>query len=729
MSPGINLNMVVLGVSNCRANWILSKCRAGAWPVPTPTNLWLKREILFAPRHWVFHLKQREKTRPFPRFHPFGNHERPTVSPQARNFPPKQMLTSSSLPVARSRRFCGPLSTLCALLFAAVSFGAAEERPNILWLTSEDHGPQLGSYGDRIARTPNLDALAARGMLFKRVWATAPVCAAARTTIISGMLAPSLGAEHMRSEVAMPAGMKMFPQLLREAGYYCTNQAKEDYNLTKPGQVWDVSSKQAHWKNRPAGHPFFAVFNATESHESQINKRPHRAIVDPAAIRVPAYHPDTPEVRRDWAQYYDQVSVVDRIAGERLKELAEAGLEENTIVFYYADHGAGMPRSKRWPSNSGLQVPMIVYFPPKWRHLAPDEYAPGARSDRLVSFVDLAPTVLSLAGIPPPSKLPGRPFAGRYQTSGPAFLHGFRGRMDERYDFVRSVTDGRFVYLRNYHPHRSQAQHVNTQFENATTQVWGRRFETGELNDAQTIFWRTPKASEEFYDLQNDPDEVRNLSGSAEHRAVLEKLRAELRANASRTRDLGFLSEAEMHTRAGKKSPRDALATDATYPFAQIFIAAETATFLAAPALPQLKTFLRDADSAVRYWGAMGALMRGAAAVKALRPELLATLDDPSPSVRIAAAEALARYSNPTDLELALATLKICADPTQTSAYASIAAMNTIDELGGKAASLLDFIRTMPTSDPNATQRANVYVSRLQAYILSKVASKNSPSR
>src|SRR5438876_6433593 len=226
------------------------------------------------------------------------------------------------------------------------------------------------------------------------------------------MYAPSTGAEHMRSMVPYPAGKQMFPQLLRAAGYYCTNNVKEDYNLAKPGKVWDESSRNAHWKNRKPPQPFFAVFNSVKSHESQIRTRPHKQVHDPAKVRVPAYHPDTPEVRQDWAQYYDVITEADTDAGTRLSEVERAGLANDTIVFYFADHGSGMPRSKRWPYNSGLQVPLVVYFPEKWRSLAPPEYRPGVKSDRLVSFVDLAPSVLSLAGIKPPEWMQGHAFAG-----------------------------------------------------------------------------------------------------------------------------------------------------------------------------------------------------------------------------------------------------------------------------------------------------------------------------
>ena len=262
---------------------------------------------------------------------------------------------------------------LCTALLASAVLSAAlmaaddTPRPNILWITSEDNGPHLGCYGDEYATTPSLDGLAARGMIYQTCWSNAPVCAPARTTIISGMYPTSLGAEHMRSMTRLPASFKMYPQYLRDAGYYCTNRSKEDYNLEKPDKVWDESSRNAHWKNRTDKQPFFAISNHTISHESKLRTRPHKAVHDAAKVRVPAYHPDTPEVRQDWAQYYDRITEMDALAGKNLQELADAGLADDTIIFYYGDHGSGMPRSKRWPYNSGLQVPLIVYIPEKYR--------------------------------------------------------------------------------------------------------------------------------------------------------------------------------------------------------------------------------------------------------------------------------------------------------------------------------------------------------------------------
>ena len=309
--------------------------------------------------------------------------------------------------------------------------------------------------------TPNLDALCRRGSLYMNAWSSAPVCAPARTTIISGLYPPSTGSEHMRSLTRLPEGWKLFPGYLREAGYYCSNNVKEDYNLEKPPGTWDDSSDKAHWRNRAAGQPFFSIFNFVSTHESQLRTRPHTWVHDPAKVRVPAYHPDTIEVRQDWAQYYDNITTMDGQAGRVLAELDKDGLRDDTIVFFYGDHGSGMPRNKRWPYNSGLNVCIAAAFPDKYRHLAPKDYVPGGKNNRLVGFVDLAPTMLSLAGIKPPDFYQGQAFMGPHEGPRRSFNFGFRGRMDERYDCVRTVRDARYVYVRNYMPHKIYGQHLN----------------------------------------------------------------------------------------------------------------------------------------------------------------------------------------------------------------------------------------------------------------------------
>ena len=597
--------------------------------------------------------------------------------------------------------FCAPLT--------------AADKPNILWLTSEDHSPHMGCYGDKVARTPNIDALAAKGMLFKKAWSVAPVCAPARTTIISGIYPSSSGGLHMRSMVSMPKGTKMYPEFLREAGYYCTNNRKTDFNLREPAKLWDDRcSFKASWKNRPKGQPFFAVFNSEKSAEHLIRTRPHTQITKPEDIRVPAYHPDTPEVRQDWAQYYDKVSEADADAGRHLKDLEAAGLAEDTIVFYYADHGSSMPRSKRWPSNSGLHVPFVVYFPEKYKHLAPKEYTAGGQSDRLISFVDLAPTLLSIVGIQPPEWMQGHAFAGPYQTEPQPFVFGMRGRMDERMDLVRSVTDGRYVYLRNYYPHVSQAQRVAFQFETPTTRIWNDLFLAGKTTPAQSIFWRTPKDPEELYDLQSDPDEVINLASTPEHKPILEKLRAAQREHLAKIRDIGFLPEHEMHTRSKDSTPYDLARDPAKYPFEKILAAADLASGMDSTATPELARLMTDdADSAVRFWGALGLLMRGESAARDQTPALLKALDDPSLDVRIPAAQALGQFGDEAALAKALATLSALAAPKDHDVLTAMAALAAIDALGPKADSLKPQIATLDPNGPSPDVRHNYPVPRL----------------
>ena len=604
-------------------------------------------------------------------------------------------------------------SLVLMLLVCPSRLVIAADRPNILWVTSEDHGPEMGCYGDTLARTPNVDAIAAKGMIFKRAWSVAPVCAPARTAIISGMYPSSTGGLHMRSMVSMPNGTKMTPQFLREAGYYCSNNSKTDYNLREPGKVWDDSSNKAHWNNRSEGQPFFAIFNSTKSHESMIRTRPHTQITDPSKVRIPAYHPDTPEVREDWAQYYDKVSEADEDAGRRLREIADAGLADDTIVFYYGDHGSGMPRSKRWPSNSGLHVPMVVFFPKKWEHLAPAEYKAGGTSDRLVSFVDLAPTVLSLVGIKPPEWMQGHAFAGSHQSQPQPFLFGERGRMDERMDFVRSVTDGRYVYLRNYMPHVSQAQRVAYQFETPTTQVWNKLFVAGKTNEAQSIFWRVPKSFEELYDLEADKDEVDNLSQSPQHRSTLEKMRTAERSQALTFRNVCFLPEREIHLRSQGTTPYEMARDPSKYPLEQILIAADQSSRIDSTDTAQLIAYLAARDSAIRYWGAMGLLMRGGEAVRSNKSVLQKAIADESVNVRIVAAQSLALYCDGELQAWAIRTLGELASAETNGVLTAISALAAIEALGDVAKPLHEEIAKLKPNGPSPDERYNSYVPRL----------------
>ncbi len=618
-----------------------------------------------------------------------------------------------------------------ALLFVALAPTAAQSPsdlppPNILWVSSEDNGPHLGAYGDDYATTPNLDALAARGLIYRNAWSTSPVCAPARTTIISGLYPASTGAQHMRSRSRLPEGFRFFPQVLREAGYYVTNNSKEDYNLEKPGgqgAVWHESSREAHWRNRPEGAPFFAVFNFTVTHESQIRRRPHTQVHDPAGVRVPAYHPDTPEVRQDWAQYYDKLTEMDALVGERLAEIEAAGLADDTIVFYWGDHGPGLPRGKRAALQTGLHVPLIVSIPGKYRHLAPAEYEPGGYTHRLVGFIDFAPTMLSLAGLEPPAHFQGRAFLGAHEAEPNEVIFGFSDRMDERYDLVRSVRDKRYLYARNFLVDRPYGQRLSYQMETPTTRVWLRLFQEGKLNEAQARFWQE-KPSEELYDLENDPDLVNNLAASPDHEVERERLASRLRRQLLTIRDLSFLPEGEMHRRATAMGTSPWTYGQGGYQVERVLAAAELTSDRSAwddIAIDRLKRFLVDPDSAVRAWAAIGLRARGEAAVQASLAELRAALRDASAPVRIHAAEALGRFGEESDREPAIELLLASASIAGNDFFDALLALNALDYLppevlggeGALAGAWRERLSALPSELDGLDRRFRNYVPRL----------------
>ncbi|TWT52900.1 Choline-sulfatase [Rubripirellula amarantea] len=577
-------------------------------------------------------------------------------------------------------------------------------QPNILWLVSEDNGPQLGCYGDSYADTPNIDALATKSLRYQTCWSNAPVCAPARTTLISGMYATSLGGHHMRSGVTLPSDMKLYPQLLREAGYYCTNHTKTDYNFTSQEAGWHESGKKAHYKSRPTKEtPFFHIFNFTITHESKIRVRPHTLVHDPAKAPLPAYHPDTPEVRHDWAQYYDKMTAMDREVGKALRELEEAGLADSTIVFYYGDHGSGMPRSKRWPFDSGLRVPLLVHVPEAFRSLAPADYSNGGVTSRKVAFVDFAPTLCSLAGLEAPTNMQGVAFAGAKAKPEKDYLFGYRGRMDERIDLVRSVTNGRYVYMRHFYPDRPYLKHVDFMFETPTTSVWKAMFDAGELNESQAKFWQN-KPYEELFDLQSDPDEVDNIAADPNQKAKLDELRSALKDWMVSTADMGLFPEAEMHRVADKTSPRE-FALSGQIDFTRLVNAAWDATSgdLSANSLLELAS---DEQPVFRFWGARGLALKGETA------SLLPLMQDDSPSVAVAACDGILSSGQKEMHQQASDRLLELANVKDYGHYVATAALNVIDMRVPKSESVKARLAELPRSfDP--PERVGGYVGRL----------------
>ena len=595
-----------------------------------------------------------------------------------------------------------PLLLLAVLSGLPVICRAADApspaRPNILWLVSEDNGRFLGCYGDPLARTPTIDRLAREGLVFERCF-TQPVCAPSRFALITGMFAVSSGpANHMRASGKIPPWLKGFPQLLREAGYYTANNAKTDYNSPiKPKQTWDDCSKNAHWRNRPTpGQPFFSVFNHETTHESCLFPDSDKELgfppTDPAKVRLPPYQPDTPEIRADWARYYDHLALMDGQLAAKLKELADAGLAEDTIVFYYADNGGVLPRSKRFLQESGTHVPLVVYFPPKWRHLAPAP--PGSRLTQPVSFVDFAPTALALAGVKIPAYMQGRAFLGRTPGTN-EFVFCTRDRMDERYDMMRSVADAQWLYIRNYRPDLPFVQPLEYQFKARGYQSWAHVAREGKLTPATAQFWGG-KPTEELYDTLADPDNVQNLAAEPAHRATLERMRAALKAHTLAVVDNGFLPE------GSPLQGYEASRASGAFPLERVFDLANLASNRDPAALPKLMAALADPSEPLRWWAAQGCTMLGEKAAPA-ETALRKCLTDESGSVQVAAAEALARLGK---LDTALPALERCLQDTQHP-WPGLQAANVLDRLGDAARPSLPVMRAVLKSVADETGAAN----------------------
>lgn len=404
--------------------------------------------------------------------------------------------------------------------------------PNILWISFEDTSPRFGCHGDPVARTPVVDALARDGRLYRNAFCTAPVCAPSRCSIITGMYAASIGAQHMRTsqaellttppyECVPPPFVKLIPEYLRAAGYFCANNSKTDYQFTPPFTAWDECGGRAHWRRRSPGQPFFAVFNLMGTHEShQWPEQGGEPQTDPGTVTLPPYLPDTLECRKALARQYDHIGENDRIAGEILGQLDDDGVADNTIVMLWSDHGEGLPRSKRWPYDTGLRVPLIV----RW----PGNIPSGDVSDQLVSMIDLGPTILSLAGVALPRHFQGQPFVGP-AAGEREFIFATRDRYDEFHDCIRAVRDRRFKYIRNICPEQPRALWNDYLHRHPIQQELFRLKREGRLTPEQEFFFFAPsRPPEELYRLEDDPWERVNLAADPAFAGELASLRRTL---------------------------------------------------------------------------------------------------------------------------------------------------------------------------------------------------------
>ena len=435
-------------------------------------------------------------------------------------------------------------------------------KPNILWLVTEDMGPYIPSFGDSTIVTPNLSRLAKEGVVYPNLYSTSGVCAPSRAAITTGMYPSGIGANHMRTTsyteetglpsygAVPPAEARMVSELLRMNGYYCSNNNKEDYQFKAPKTGWDESSPYAHWRNRGDDQPFFSVFNFTDTHESglfepygfrNIETRHYRAgdttytwksdrmteqetpvhLSKETEFSIPPYLPDTPTVRRDMWKAYNNIAEMDRQVGAILKQLEDDGLLENTIIFFYGDHGGPLPREKRLVYDSGLNTPLIIRFPNKQHSETKD--------DQLLSFVDFAPTLLSLIGVEPPKYMQGKAFLGDYKSKEKRkYIHGAADRFDGFTDVIRAVRDNQFKYIRNYRPDQGYYLPVEYRERIPTMKEMLRMHDEGKLDSIQSLWFRKKKEPEELYDCEADPHEINNLAKDPAYRKKLEELSTEM---------------------------------------------------------------------------------------------------------------------------------------------------------------------------------------------------------
>lgn len=439
-------------------------------------------------------------------------------------------------------------------IFQGLTAAIAQTSPNIVWIVCEDISPIIGAYGDPIVKTPNIDQLASEGVLYSKVYTTAGVCAPSRSSIITGMNQISIGTMHMRTQgnpklfpegikaysAMLPTQVKAFPEYLRKVGYYTTNNAKEDYQFEEPVTVWDESSVGASYRYRASGQPFFSVFNIAVSHESFIINPPDSLYYKPSQMNLPLFYEDTEKMRDDMAALYTRIEQMDSDVGEIISQLKEDGVYDNSYVIFYSDHGGNLAWTKREVLERGTHIPFIVKHP-KGKHS-------GTVNNDLISSIDFAPSMLSIAGIPPPAYLQGKAFLGKHASKeNNKFVFAARDRMADKYDRVRSITDGTYRYVFNFHPELPKYQDLEYRKGMASMQEIVDLQKEDKISNPYLLDWFAPnKPQEEFYYTAKDPDEVYNLADNPRFKEKKEELKEALFKWLEKVGDMGSVSEREL---------------------------------------------------------------------------------------------------------------------------------------------------------------------------------------
>lgn len=579
-----------------------------------------------------------------------------------------------------------------------------KERPNILWLTCEDNNVTwVGCYGNPNATTPNIDKLATEGFQYMNCFANAPVCAPSRSTWITGINAISMGTHPMRSSYDIPHDkIKYYPDLLKQNGYYCSNAKKNDFNIggRKPGECWD--SNKVDWKKLKENQPFFQIINSTKSHESKAQGDVENTEHDPAKVTLHKYHPDLPDIRKNYAKYHDAMKNMDGEIGKALAALEKAGLAENTIVIHNSDHGGVLPRSKRFLFDSGIHCPLIIRIPEKYKHLWPAD-KPGMKVDRLVSFVDMPKTWLSITNSKVPDYMQGNIFLGPNTEPEKAFHHAFRGRMDERNDNVRAVRDKQFLYLKNYMPYAPYGQHLSYLWKMKATQAWDKYNKDGKTDAVTGRFFKPKAYTEELYDTKNDPDNINNIIENPEYAEQVKKMRKSLRAWQENIFDSGLIPEADMVKRAADNNTTiyEMVRNPKIYNLKAYLNAADLALEKNPGKLPSLVEFLKNNDTGVQYWGIVGCHLLQDKAAPA-KEEIIKLLDNDSHEVRAMAAWTLVNLGEKEK------GLKCLENLLKNKSYATLKVLNIIDWMGDNGKELI------PAVKATAKPKGNKYVGRMK---------------
>ncbi len=535
-----------------------------------------------------------------------------------------------------------------------------QQKPNILWITIEDTSPEfIGCYGNKVARTPNIDKLAENGVRFVNAFSTGTVCSPSRTAIITGVKTYCTGTGHHRSQIPLPDDIKGFPYYLQQAGYYTTNASKTDYNVAnEPAFIktaWNESSGKAGWWNRKPGQPFFAVFNFNASHQSNTMTNPYEQyeksvlgnlskeeIIADDAFEMPPFYRNTPEMRKELARVYNSLSLTDKRIGELLAKLKASGLMDSTIIIFYGDHGEGIPRGKTNGISFSFRVPFVVWFPKMYEHLSP--WGNKAISEELVDFSDLAPTMISLAGGIAPAHLTGRAFLGRNRKTAPQYLILSSDRSDNGPDLVRAVTDGRYFYARNFLPYMPELRYIRYMEVGAIKQIMRHDFEKGVLNPLQKSLFE-PRPPEFLFDTKSDPWETQNLVDEKEQQSRLKRMRAALQKELIDKKDIMLLPEGEMADISKTTTPYAYRLKTFDYPVEAIYEAASLSGFRTRHALKQQLSLSGSPNKLIRYWAVTGMYSQTDKDLKAYFNQIEKLTNDPYPPVAVTAAALLYRLN------------------------------------------------------------------------------------